>query len=413
MNLLYAIFLYASTMPYVQLLPIGSYTQPYALVLALLIVVRKWHTIFRTMPAIDLLAVLSLFVLGTFLFLISSFPEVKPQELKYLLNFASPFFIAAATFVVASERPELAATVLRTSIAIWLATALVQTFVTPSFLSFLIGSWSDVAEHSVASGRGVVALAPEPTHHGFHMLLLAASAALLFDRPRFWPALAVADAVLLARSSSAVLAIAIGLMLWTLIKPYRLAVTIPVVAVVVGSGLAVALALFGEDSRLLTLADAFLREPQNILAVDASVNARLGGLIASFHYMIEHGFVPNGISHVRWLATSEEIIRRHDWLMFLSESGPPSGIGVILLQLGFVAFPIIAVIARRFLQTDLRGWASLVVLSAFAVFLGQYYIGAPGFGLVYGLAIHRAARRRSAPAAVPNASARAVAIAAG
>jgi hypothetical protein len=407
MNLLYSAFLFSALLPYVQIIPIDSYTQPYAVALGLLIVMRRWNSIFRITPAADLFALTGLAISGIVMVLISSFPEVGAQELKYLLTYISPFIITCAALVIADDDIQLVRRALKAAIATWLSVAMVQSLIDPSFLSFLVGSWSETAENSVASGRGVIALAPEPTHHGFHMLLLAGAAALVGLR-RPWVLVSIASAVLLARSSSAVLAIAIGLLLWTFVKPYRLAFTIPAALAVAASGLAVALALFGADSRLTTLASAFLEEPTNILLVDASVNMRLGGLIGSFDYMIDNWFAPNGVDHEHWLAVGQEIVRANSWLIAISESGPPSGLGVVLFQLGFVAFPMLGFIAYRFMSVDLDAWGSFAVLAAFSVFLGQYFISAPGFGLLYGLTIWRSCQGRvavlSRPQSDPNAS---------
>lgn len=402
MKLLYITFLLAAVFPYVQILPVQTYNQPYALVLGLVILVRKARLINAAAPVIDITALAYLAASGVTMLFFAGFPELGFDEIRYLLNYISPLVIGGATFAAAQEEPDLVSRALKTGIVAWLTTALVQTFVSPSFMSFAIGSWSEVAENVVASGRGVVSLAPEPTHHGFNMLLLAAAASLNGLR-REWIVIALAEAVALAVSSSAILAIAMGLAIWTAVKPYRLAIAVPIVAATIGVGITLALAVFGEDSRLVTLALAFAENPQTFLTLDLSVNMRLGGLISSTQYMVENGFYPHGLDHQAWLATAKHLLATKSWLLAISEGGPPSGFGVILFQLGFLALPVLFVFLYRLATTEADGLRSLSVTVAFAVFIGQYFIASPGFGLVYGLAMAHAAQvsRRSYPADMP------------
>src|SRR5262249_27394612 len=128
-------------------------------------------------------------------------------------------------------QPRLSRRIIEFSVLAWCFVAAVQTFVNPAFMTSLIGSWSEVAEGVVETGRGVLGLAPEPTHHAFHMIIVGASLMIL-RRSNGLASLCVADAMLLARSASALLSLVLGAGVLFLRKPSRLiAFTLVVTAI--------------------------------------------------------------------------------------------------------------------------------------------------------------------------------------
>jgi hypothetical protein len=84
------------------------------------------------------------------------------------------------------------------------------------------------------------------------------------------------------------------------------------------------------------------------------------------------------------------MLSEHNWLLGVSDVGPPSGIGVLLFQVGFLALPSLAIIWWRVLRTKTTAASSVLVFTSFFIFLGQYYISAPTFSLLYAAAIWQA-----------------------
>lgn len=388
MRLLYSSYMFFIAFPFLQIIPTGSYNQPYALILGILIIIQRWSSTLALLPRSDYWALVGLAITGIGFFLFQCFPYSNAQELKYLLTYLTPLVMTGAIIVVLKEAPKLAGDVMTFAVVAWVGVAIIQTVVTPTFGSFLIGSHSEVAGAVVESGRGVLSLAPEPTHHGFHMLILG-SALLLLGRPAWLAALCVADAILLARSSSAVLALGLGTCLWAAQNPKRLVIASGIGLVGLSIGIGLVTVFLPEESRMIALVTKFAENPSNLLLIDYSVNMRLGGPLAGILHTIDNGLMPNGLSHDDWVREVPFLIGKYDWLLDLSLVGVPSGYGVIFYQLGFLALPLLAIPLWRVCQNKVDGLYQIVVFSSLFVFLGQYYISSPGFSLIYACAIMR------------------------
>ncbi|WP_156917445.1 hypothetical protein [Salinarimonas rosea] len=390
------VLLAAVFFPYVQLVPSPSYMQPYALIVAAFLFMRTGLLGMRTMPTRDCVFLTAFAALGVALLLLDGGPG-SMQDLKFLLNYVAPLLLVSTLFVVLRDHTAAARRGIEIAIVVWLGVALVEKIISPHVFAFLLGTWSSVPIDMPLSARGVVSLAPEPTHYAFHILMLGAAAVLLGSRPVF-PALAVAQAVLLAQSSSAILALALGGALLCLLWPrYVLLLALPA-AIVGGAGLALAIA-FGIGGRPVILLQEFLSNPVGIVTADMSVNYRLGGLAAAFAEVWNSRFLPHGLSWETWLAIRDEALREHDWLIDLSTVGPPSGIGVIAIQSGIVGLALLLAMLVRMVGAAPRAVVALLPCTAPFVFMSQYYISAPVFSLVLASAIVVTSRREAIAAA--------------
>jgi len=148
-----------------------------------------------------------------------------------------------------------------------------------------------------------------------------------------------------------------------------------------------------ESSRIYTLATEAIQHPANILLIDYSVNSRLGGLLATCIDVLDNFFLPRGMSYDVWEVARISILAEHDWLLDLSQIGPPSGIGIIAFQGGILVLPFIFMMFYRILSVRVVGAISkIVIISTFFIFLGQYYLSAPGFSLLLACAIYQVHR---------------------
>jgi hypothetical protein len=390
-----ATLLLACAFPYLQIFPMAgeSYTQPFPLFVgaaSYLLIPAQMDRV----PAADRLAMWSLAALGALLFVLTAAPYTRGQEYKYLLSYVSPLVLTVGLVSFLHEYASVARRLLAGAIAVWIGLAFVQTAYRPDFGTFLLGAWGASAVDIVQSGRGVLALAPEPTHHAFHILLLAAGLTLLDVSGRWTPlaALAVLDALVLAGSSSAALTLLLGaavLFVWR--RPFS-----GLIAGALGWWLwprvpGVLAAILGDESRFYLLVADFIKDPGAALVADYSANIRLGGVYAIFVDIWQHHFWPRGLAWATWTATRLSALRAHDWIADLSLVGPASGIGILLFQAGALAIAPLGLMFRRVLQ--LRGrtlFVQVLLISALIVFVGQYYLSAPGFSLLYACAIHRA-----------------------
>lgn len=386
---IYCLALIFCLFPYTQIIEFDSYTQPYALLFSIVATGAAFPIVRRSFPLGDLVALTSLAAFGTIAFLISCMPGPSPQELKYLLIYISPFFFAVASFGIAMEYPKMADRIAIFAAAMWIIVGLIQTLVDPSFAAQFVGGFSEAAEIVVDSGRGTLGLAPEPTHFGFHMIILAAATILVGGRN--WLSFAcLATAVLIARSSSAALALALGALIYLIIfgGKARLLVLLVIPIYFVLGALIEANAL-SDKIRLAVLLKEFYNDPFYLLTSDASANSRLGGIYVGAKQIVDQFFLPAGMSEQTWLDIIGPAMARNPWLIMLSQAGVPSGILIIIFQLGFFALLPLGYILYRMLSKLPSYYETFLLCVVVFVFFSQYMISTPGFGMIYGMIVAR------------------------
>jgi len=395
MKLLCVTFLIACLFPYTQFIPIETYTQPYAFLLGVVVFAFYAQQTFPLISQSDLLSLFGLALAGVIGFIIGCFPIPSEQEVKYLLVYVSPLFLTVASAAVFLHYPSLSLRIVSFAALLWLFVGAVQTVYDPNFAASFVGAWQDAAEVVVESGRGVLGLAPEPTHHGFHLLLLGAILTVLGgSRIIVWSC--VLGAVVLARSSSAVLALAVGAGILAVQHPFKY--RWPIAMTAAGFAIAIYTVVYVLDVdglRLAQLAGAVLEEPTAILQIDYGVNLRLGGMLASWLYSFGSFLLPHGLSHENWIANSAEILRRFPWLFDISTAGPPSGFGLVIYQLGIFGVLLLARPVLLMLKNPVADASRMIVLAAFFVFMGQYLLSVPGYSVLYAALIVRCIRPKS------------------
>lgn len=390
-SLLGATLLLLTAFPYLQFIPSDSYTQPFALFLGTLLFLFQGRRVYFSLRVSDQIALLGLAVIGVGFFLLTCFPYSQPQEYKYLVSYLSPLLLTIPLLRYLSHHHAAALRVLQFSILLWIIIAITQKFFDPTFLGFVIGHWSESSLDIVESGRGVLGLAPEPTHHAFHILLLAAALALLDSSnwSRTLLAFCIADAVLLAASSSAILVLGISGVIWSLIYKQRWIFLLAILALTIWTVGFSEQESFGSDLRVGQLFHLIMADPTSVLAVDYSLNVRIGGMIAVLSEVFGSALIPFGMSLQSWGTARDTLLTELPWLMDLSSVGPPSGIGQLLFQAGAFGAVFICLMFRRILNSCTSNLGRILLIASPLVFLSQYYISAPTFALLYACALFR------------------------
>lgn len=372
--------------PYTEVVPISSYTQPYALALAILLVSLRPSAI-RSLPQLDRLMLLSLAALGLLLLVFEVPAGIDFREIAFVLSYVTPLFSTAAAYWIVRRYPDMARKMLIVAIVIWTGVSLIQTLVSPTFLTQFVTRNLELAGNIRASGRGALGLAPEPTHNAFHSLLLGATL-VIAGGPAWAVALALFNSLFLAKSASAVLALAIGGVLWTLRRfvrrfwMYFSLIALP--------GMISSLVELFEDTRIGLIFSRLESLDLSIIMLDYSVNARISGAVMPIYYQFREFLVPQGISLQRWLDVRTNILSENSWIIDLSSAGPASGIGLFLFQGGLLAVPLtLYLVSRVILQMGKAGLAGYASATVFAVFCAQYYFSTPMFGLFLAFLIHR------------------------
>lgn len=384
--------------PYTQILAIESYTQPYALIVCTLGALISFPTLTYHFPRADAIALFALTFVGVFAFALTCLPSPAPQDFKSLLMYVSPAAFAFTAFAIYHERPELTERIIIGAASIWLLVGLAQTLISPTFATGFVGVWQDSAGVVADSGRGTLGLAPEPTHHGFHMMVLAATLAVL--RGRNWYSVAcIIAALLFARSSSSLLALGLGSALFFGLQTKKgIAMLLLAFPVYFGLGFLLENRLLPESSRIVDLLQTAYESPTALIMSDYSVNVRVGGVVAGFWEIINGYFIPNGLSGEVWMREVPSVLSKNPWLFNISNSGIPSGFLIIIYQLGLIGVILLYVPVSRFLRREGPAFQNWLLACVVFVFLGQYLISTPGFGALYGLIL---AKRLVVPASRP------------
>lgn len=375
--------------PYTQIIALDSYTQPYALMFSALASMVAFPTLRSYFPAKDAIALISLAFLGVAGFLISCMPSPTLQEMKYLLIYVSPIFFAFASFGIAVEYPKAADRIIAGAALAWMAVGLIQNVVDPSFATQFVGGFSEAAEVVVDSGRGTLGLAPEPTHFGFHMTILAT--ALVLVGGRNWLSIAcLITALVIARSSSAALALGLGAFIYLVIygKKARLFLLL-IIPIYFLLGAVLKSQTLPENVRLVILLNEFYNDPLYLLTSDASANARLGGIYVGAKQILSQYFFPAGMTEAAWVDAMGPILAKNPWLLMLSGAGIPSGILIVVFQFGFIVLIPMLFVLQSMMKGLRSQYETFLLCAVLFVFFSQYMISTPGFGVIYGCVIAR------------------------
>lgn len=387
--------------PYTQILKIGSYTQPYAFVFCGLGALMSLSQLQKNFPRDQALVVFLFAMLGLTIFMVTCLPSPTPQDFKSLLIYLSPGIFCFSGFAIASENPKLADRIIVAAAVIWLAVGVIQTVVSPTFATQFVGEWEESATIVVESGRGVLGLAPEPTHFGFHLIILAAT--LMIVRKRLYLSIAcLAAAVLLARSSSAILVIALGSIAYIAFYTRRARVfLIGVVPAYFAMGAIVESGLLPESLRIVGILRTIYEDPMLLITSDNSVNARLGGIYVGVNKVLSNAFIPYGMSSRSWVESIGLSLSQYPWLYDISDAGIPSGLVIVVYQTGVFGLILLFLMLRRVMARHHSKYQSWLLCMMLFVFLSQYMISTPGFGLIYGLMLARVWRAGKANPGMP------------
>ena len=333
-----SLLLLAAFFPYVELVPLGTDTQPYALIIAAVLTGASVHKRVRRE------LVVLFFPFGVSLLMLIT-DGATYTGLRSVSNYASIAVIPYAVSLGMRADRDLFATMLRVAVYGWLAAACLQIAFGPDVLVPLLPSVR------TSGARGVTSLAPEPTHYGMQCLFMLLLVVMEFrGARRVWlAALLIAQVLLFARSAMAglFLVILVGLYLLTYINSPR---RILFIALLIGGTLGglIVVARTGlfqlQSSRLFSLGTAVLRHPTYLFLVDASGNQRFSNILFSVYGFLQSGMVPHGFGtfadYVSTVAPRFQEIIAHPG----GEDRIMSGYGAALFELGVVGAVIPAAI---------------------------------------------------------------------
>lgn len=390
---LVALFIFASAFPYTQIISSQSYTQPYAIATSIFLFIFAFKYRNELILKSDMILMFVFFVYGCVLFGFACWTSgLNIQTIKYLTAYIVPVVVVISCGWSIKKSENLFRAVLAFSAILWIVVGWIQYTCDPSFATALVGDWGNVAEDMSASGRGVLGLAPEPTHHGFHLILLAAALFLIGkSKAEFILAYAcIFGAVFVAASSSVVFVLAVSAIVYVLIRKPALLLIVFISAVYAESAVnLIDESFYIANSRLFNLLCLAVSDPVGFISEDSSVNARIGGALATWSYLISEIFIPHGLSHESWLLSREVILNEYSWVEEISTNGPPSGFGTIVYQGGLFCLFFVGWTWKWFVQRTLAPQKCIVVGAIPWIFMGQYYISSTMLWILVAIAMHK------------------------
>ncbi len=207
MNLIFSLFIALSLLPYVQIIPTGSDTQPNAFILAALILAAS-------IGAVRLNRVQALPWLLPPIALVIFFVEVVGagtdlfQNLRSLYNYISLPVISTVVVLNYRSIRKRILPVLNGVNLIYFVVGLAQVVTGSQLVGNLVGGGDRVDTYSFLY-RGAVGLAPEPTYYGTVMFLFILLYAILGKERSKWTALALVQILFFSRSTMVILYIGI------------------------------------------------------------------------------------------------------------------------------------------------------------------------------------------------------------
>lgn len=340
--------------PYFEILPLGSDTQPNAMLVGLFVLALASRNLILPSQCWAL-GLVALMALAVFLLDYDSFAAARS-----LFGYISLFVISAAAFVCSSRGQSLKNWQLHIFLLAWLLLGVAQFTIDPE-----LGTGFSSAARTTEE-RGVVSFAVEPGYYGsmmFFFLLV-----LMAEKREFSLAglLCVLQIVFLAQSTVALMALVVPGVVYLLLKVHtavrKLYFWIVIALIML---LSPYLAGYFEDSRIKTLFELLMENPALLFLADASGNARAASIFLSINGAFDNYLIPHGFN--AYTAYAESVaweFRNLFWHLTMSDR-IMSGYGAALFELGIfgLIIPIVITVAifRHFGREE---WQRAVVLNA-------------------------------------------------
>jgi hypothetical protein len=379
---LVALYLAAVFFPYIALLPLQTDVQPYAVVLATLLVI--WSAD-RRIPW--LLYGLLIPPAAAIVFVIIA--HFSFYAVRALVGYWSLFAHATAGYLVFQRHSRAVVRWMSVTSWVWLAVAIAQQFVAPDLTRLLIPNVS------VDPDRGVSSLATEPSFYGLYCFFMLLLARVIAWEPIYFRASLFTQILIMARSGMGALALAILLGARAIVHLKK--AHLVMLALVVGA-LIVIVHELPEDlnARAFFLLVTAVTDPSSLLAGDTSVNARVNHVIYSIRGFVESFGAPHGFD--AFSAYIGDLQARDPDMIWLGADPAGlrimSGYGGVLFELGWfglvIPFVLTAAAWRRFKDDRTEFVAFAVALNA--VMFAAVQISLPLIGFIAGVSLAQSRR---------------------
>jgi hypothetical protein len=262
---------------------------------------------------------------------------------NYLSIFIIPFVLQKLLFYIDTETFKK---IIKVGIWIWLTVGLIQLFIDPVFLGFLLPHISG----SLSDGRGVCSLATEPTNYGYNLCFFLIIVIGFFSKKEKYAyvVLILFQLLFLSRSSTSLASLLISFGVLIFFSSIKNIIIISFSVFIIGFlGLSYIDTLAPtalEDSRVLSLTAAAVKNPQDILILDGSGNRRFIAIFFSIKGCFDNYGYPRGYNQFdAYMDNEGGNSKFSDLISYLVsyDARIQSSIGGILFELGFLGGLII------------------------------------------------------------------------
>lgn len=388
MKILAHILLLLCFFPYLDLLNLGTDTQPNALLLGAVILVGMKSKKINA-PLIILWTLFLMSVLLIFMNQLSFFLYVKN-----VLNYLSPPIVAMAVYNLLSRSDyKVTFKTFFIVINIYMIVGLVQMYIYPDFMTFLI---SDTVRGNMFGGRGVVSLCPEPAFYGSLCLFLMVFSLISFNKKENFITIPILffQMIFLSRAATSLSIFAIAILLFTVVQVFRfrLKYVLILAAMLLVTGTLVQNVMSDlEDTRMGVLVNQFIDDPFLITRIDESVGVRFTYAVAPFLSLKHHHMLPMGLGNFKPFIL--QLYKEGRYRNFIGEylvkekDRLTGGINMVLFQLGFLGFLLPLSIYLAFRKIMFRDSARFAFLLFICLLFTQIQLMHSMIGMIIAIAL--------------------------
>ena len=371
-----------------DLLGLGTDTQPNALLVAFLLLVgikdKKVNT-----PIVLFWVV---FILSFFLFFYNSLSLFV--YIKNVLNYLSIPLVCTTMYVLITKmKYQLSFKSFMWIIGLYGAIGLVQLYVSPTVIDFIL----NMQRGALLGGRGVSSISTEPAYYGTTCLFFMIFSLINFNKQQNLTAIPILifQLTFLSRSATAIGLLVAALLLFTVIQLLRFKINYIIATTV---SLMIAVPIFMntwnqiEETRVGQLAEEFVKNPLLIAKFDGSVAVRLTSAMAPFMALSHDYAKPRGLGNYQEFLS--DFYTKGQYRSFLSlhaiKDKPRLGgsMNMVVFQLGFLGllFPIAIFLSfRKALSSDAIKFCFILLV---IIMFTQIQMMHGMFGVILAAVIH-------------------------
>ena len=384
------IFIFFCFFPYIDLIGLGTDTQPNALLLSAIIL----FTIKNKKINKPIILLWLMFAMSIVLALFSNLGSF--ETLKNVFNYLSPPMICFASYTLYQKMGFKIGFKLFSAVVVsYFFVAFVQYYFDPNFMTFLLNQGG---RGVLLAGRGVVSLCPEPAFYGSLCLFFLVFSLMSFNRKQnlFLVPLLIIQLIFFSKTATAIAVLFIALLSYMAIQLLRFRLK---PALLMTSLIFVGLIVFKslpqqqQEGRAVQLFEAFVKDPLLFTKVDVSAAVRITSSYSPFMALRYNAFLPMGMGNYKSFVSQRyrdghypKLINKYV-IDEIDRLG--GGINMVLFHLGFfgLVFPIAIYLAFKRL---IKNAAHLFAFIVFVILLfTQIQMMQSMIGLILATAIYQ------------------------